>query len=204
MRVALCVDNRHRAGLACVRLSSTGEAMRPLRAPEHDTGSSRAESFHTTHWSVVLRAGQEASPQAAEALETLCRTYWYPLYAFIRRKGYDADEAQDLTQAFFVHLLEKNYFAHADRAKGKFRSFLLSGLNYFLANDRRRGQAVKRGGGQVLGHDAWDGGGGGPSPAPALSRTAARKYCPHRRHSGRGGRRDPLAVRRGRMRVETE
>jgi len=95
-------------------------------------------------------AGQEASLQSAEALERLCRTYWFPLYAYVRRRGYDAEEAKDLTQEFFLRLLQKHYLAHADRSKGRFRSFLLTALNHFLANDWRRAQAAKRGGGQPL------------------------------------------------------
>jgi RNA polymerase sigma-70 factor (ECF subfamily) len=83
-----------------------------------------------------------------EALETLCRAYWYPLYAYIRRKGHDAQEAQDLTQEFLIRLLEKDYLAHADRHKGKFRSFLLAALNHFLVNEWRDARAVKRGGSQ--------------------------------------------------------
>jgi DNA-directed RNA polymerase specialized sigma24 family protein len=119
-----------------------------LSPPEGESGSS-AESFPATHWSVVLQAGQSTSPQAAEALETLCRTYWYPLFAYIRRKGHDPEEARDLTQEFFARLLKKNYVAHADAARGKFRSFLLTALNRFLANEWRRAQTGKRGGGRT-------------------------------------------------------
>ena len=107
------------------------------------------EWFCTTRWSVVLLAGQNDSPQAAEALEKLCRTYWYPLYAYVRRKGHNAEDAQDLTQAFFARLLEKNYLAHANPDKGRFRSFLLTGLNHFLVNEWARARAEKRGGGHV-------------------------------------------------------
>jgi RNA polymerase sigma-70 factor (ECF subfamily) len=107
------------------------------------------ERFCTTRWSVVLLAGQGGSPQAAEALETLCRTCWYPLYAFVRRKGHDAQEAQDLTQAFFARLLEKNYLSRAHPGRGRFRSFLISGLSHFLINEWDRARAEKRGGGQA-------------------------------------------------------
>jgi DNA-directed RNA polymerase specialized sigma24 family protein len=106
--------------------------------------------FATTHWSVVLAAGGSASPGAAEALEKLCRTYWYPLYAFIRREGYDADEAQDLAQGFFARLLEKRYLAQVDRDKGRFRSFLLMALKHFLSDERDRARALKRGGGRIM------------------------------------------------------
>ena len=102
--------------------------------------------FATTHWSVVLAAGQISSPETTAALERLCRTYWYPLYAYIRRRGYEAQDAQDLTQEFFARLLEKNYLDGVDRAKGKFRSFLLAALNHFLSNQRDRERAAKRGG----------------------------------------------------------
>jgi DNA-directed RNA polymerase specialized sigma24 family protein len=118
-------------------------------ASEREVDSGGAESFRTTHWSIVLLAGQSPSPRSAAALEKLCRAYWYPLYAYVRRKGHEREEAQDLTQGFLAHLLEKNYIAHADRNKGKFRSFLLVALNHFLANDWRRAQTTKRGGGQI-------------------------------------------------------
>jgi RNA polymerase sigma-70 factor (ECF subfamily) len=106
--------------------------------------------FASTHWSQVLAAADASSPRAAEALAQLCRTYWYPLYAFIRRQGTDAEEAQDLTQAFFARLLERNFIAGAVEEKGRFRSFLLVALKRFLINERERGQAQKRGGGQQL------------------------------------------------------
>ena len=83
-------------------------------------------------------------------MEILCRTYWYPLYAHVRRRGYDAPEAQDLTQEFFVRLLSSPYLAHADRARGKFRSYLLVALNHFLTDEWRHARAAKRGGGQPL------------------------------------------------------
>jgi RNA polymerase sigma factor (sigma-70 family) len=90
------------------------------------------------------------SPQAHQALETLCRNYWYPLYAYVRRQGHSAHDAQDLTQAFFARLLEKNYLADVQREKGRFRSFLLASLKHFLANEWDREQALKRGGGKRL------------------------------------------------------
>jgi RNA polymerase sigma-70 factor (ECF subfamily) len=100
--------------------------------------------FPTTHWSVVLAAGQEGSPQSAEALEQLCRTYWYPLYAYVRRKGHTAQDAEDLTQEFFARLLDKNAVARVQREGGKFRSFLLKALNHFLVNEWERHRAQKR------------------------------------------------------------
>ena len=106
--------------------------------------------FATTHWSIVLEAGQDYSPKASEAMARLCRTYWYPLYAYLRRKGYSAPDSQDLTQEFFARLLARNYLSTADRNKGKFRSFLLGSLEHFLAREWTRGQALKRGGGNTL------------------------------------------------------
>ncbi|MCI0746401.1 MAG: sigma-70 family RNA polymerase sigma factor [Verrucomicrobia subdivision 3 bacterium] len=107
-------------------------------------------NFRTTHWSVVLQAGQTASPEGSEALEELCRTYWYPLYAFVRRRGYEVHEAQDLTQAFFQRFLERSYLESVDRRKGKFRTFLLRCLDHFLSNEWDRSQTRKRGGGCVV------------------------------------------------------
>jgi RNA polymerase sigma factor (sigma-70 family) len=103
--------------------------------------------FTNTHWSVVLAAGQCGTAQSAQALEVLCRTYWHPLYAYVRRRGYAEHDAQDLTQEFFARLLEKEYLRSVDRAKGKFRSFLLAAMEHFLAKEWRRANAQKRGGG---------------------------------------------------------
>ena len=96
-----------------------------------------------------MLAGDLASPRATDALEKLCRTYWFPLYAYVRRSGYAAHDAQDLTQGFFARLLEKNFLESVDRRKGRFRSFLLASLNHFLANERDYANAIKRGGGQI-------------------------------------------------------
>ncbi len=103
--------------------------------------------FVTTHWSVVLAAREKGSPESAAALETLCRTYWYPLYAYIRRLGRSPDDAQDFTQEFFAKLLQKDYLRLVAREKGKFRSFMLMALKRFLANEWDRAKALKRGGG---------------------------------------------------------
>jgi RNA polymerase sigma factor (sigma-70 family) len=110
------------------------------------TLTSGAGQFATTHWSVVLAAAQESSAEKAEALEKLCRIYWYPLYVFVRRRGYQPPDAQDLTQSFFARLLHKQYLTAVDRTKGRFRSFLLAALEHFLANEWRNAQAQKRGG----------------------------------------------------------
>lgn len=106
--------------------------------------------FLSTHWSVVRTAGHGGSSAAREALEQLCRTYWYPLYAFVRRRGYDSEEAKDLTQGFFESLLARNDLAGLAPEKGRFRSFLLAALGHYLANEWRRGQRQKRGGGQSV------------------------------------------------------
>lgn len=100
--------------------------------------------FATTRWSVVLAASGADSPAADEALAKLCETYWFPLYAYLRGRGHDAAAAEDLTQAFFAHLLEKKAFRHADPARGRFRSFLLTSLKNSAANARDRELAKKR------------------------------------------------------------
>ena len=104
----------------------------------------------TTHWSVVLSARRKDSPQSAAALETLCRTYWYPLYAYVRRQVHSPPDAQDLTQEFFARLLQKDYLKAAAREKGRFRTFLIVALKRFLANEWDRVRAQKRGGGRPL------------------------------------------------------
>lgn len=104
--------------------------------------------FATTHWSVVLAAADQESPEAAAALERLCCTYWYPLYAYVRRQGYDPADAQDLTQEFFARLLARKTLACVAPQKGKFRSFLLVVLRHFLSDERDRASAAKRGGGK--------------------------------------------------------
>ena len=106
--------------------------------------------FVTTHWSVVLAARDKSLPDSAAALEALCRAYWYPLYAFVRRQGHAACDAQDLTQEFFARLLAKDYLAAAAQEKGRFRTFLRVALKRFLANEWDRARRLKRGGGQAL------------------------------------------------------
>jgi RNA polymerase sigma factor (sigma-70 family) len=104
--------------------------------------------FATTHWSVVLAAQREDSTRARDALASLCQTYWYPLYAYVRRKGNSPHDAQDLTQEFFARLLEKHWLADVKRERGRFRSFLLAAMKHFLANEWDKAQAQKRGGGE--------------------------------------------------------
>ncbi len=111
------------------------------------SGSGR---FATTHWSVVLAAGRPESARYQQALETLCRTYWFALYAYLRRQGYNAHEAEDHIQAFFACLLEKRGLRLVDPKRGRFRSFLLTALKHFLSNERARADAQKRGGGRKL------------------------------------------------------
>ncbi len=119
--------------------------MNPASGENAHAGSA---AFVTTHWSVVL-AAQGSSPAAEEALEKLCRSYWRPLYGFVRRQGCNPEEAQDLTQGFFALLLERRDFESVRREKGRLRSFLLASLKHFLANDRRRARALKRGEGRL-------------------------------------------------------
>lgn len=122
-----------------------------LVGDQHDApGIPPARRFATTHWSIVAAAGQGASPEAREALATLCRTYWYPLYAYARRHLARAEDAQDLTQEFFARLLEKDYLQAAYPRRGKFRSFLLTAFQHFLAKERDRASAQKRGGGRPV------------------------------------------------------
>jgi RNA polymerase sigma-70 factor (ECF subfamily) len=103
--------------------------------------------FRTTHWSMVVNAGASHSPEAASALERLCRTYWYPLYVFVRRKGYAHEDASDLTQAFFARFLEKKALKFVDASRGKFRTFLLTSMANFLTNEWEKMRAQRRGGG---------------------------------------------------------
>jgi RNA polymerase sigma factor (sigma-70 family) len=110
-------------------------------------GQAHAGTFATTHWSVVLAAGQRGLPEASGALENLCRTYWFPLYAYVRRRGYSPEDAQDLTQQFFALFLKKEYFRLADPSRGRFRTFLLHALEHFLINEWARAHCAKRGGG---------------------------------------------------------
>src|SRR5437016_13499169 len=119
-------------------------AIGPAAAGHHGPAA-----FTTTHWSVVLEA-QGESPAAREALEKLCRTYWRPIYAFLRRQGFGPEDAEDITQGFFAQLLERRKFSALRKEKGRLRSFLLGSLKYFLADERRRAMAVKRGKGQRL------------------------------------------------------
>src|SRR5689334_10652104 len=106
--------------------------------------------FPTTRWTLVVAAGDPGRTESRPALVSLCENYWYPLYAYLRRRGYQADPAQDLTQEFFIRILEGRYLDRAHPEKGRFRSFLLSSLKFFVADEEDRQRAHKRGGGQLL------------------------------------------------------
>src|SRR5215510_12112016 len=114
------------------------------------TGTGGSPAFSTTHWSLVMTAGEGDGTRARDALEKLCKTYWYPLYGFARRRGHSPEDAQDLTQEFLARLLEKNWVANADKSRGRFRSFLLSAMKHFLADEWDKARAQKRGGGNPL------------------------------------------------------
>jgi len=117
---------------------------------QHSGSIERQARFVTTQWTQVLRAGGETSPDTAAALEVLCRTYWYPLYVFVRSGGKSHDDAVDATQEFFARLLEKKWLADADPTRGRFRTFLLTAMKHFLANQWHHSQRLKRGGGQAF------------------------------------------------------
>jgi RNA polymerase sigma factor (sigma-70 family) len=125
--------------------------------PSHTDGPeapTNQAAFTKTSWTVVVEAGDSKNPGFTQALETLCRTYWYPLYAYLRRRGFNPDDAQDLVQSFFLRVLEKGVLGHADQARGRFRTFLLKSLENFVANEWQRSKAQKRGGGKQL--ISWD------------------------------------------------
>jgi len=120
---------------------TNGQTMHTLPGPSQ---------FPTTRWTLVVAAGDPHRKEARSALVYLCENYWYPLYAYLRRRGYSADEAQDLTQEFFVRVLEGRYLDRADPEKGRFRSFILTSLKFFVADEEDRRRARKRGGGTVV------------------------------------------------------
>jgi RNA polymerase sigma-70 factor (ECF subfamily) len=118
--------------------------------PEREMVGRDSAQFATTHWSVVLAAGDSASPNSREALETLCRAYWFPLYAFVRRTGRSTEDAEDLVQGFFAYLLEKHLVGKAHQETGRFRSFLLATLKHYLSQESKREHAQKRGGYRII------------------------------------------------------
>jgi RNA polymerase sigma factor (sigma-70 family) len=138
-------------GLASpIRFAPAAPAFMSIASQGESDAPSGSGGFNTTHWSMVLLAGQTQVPEADAALESLCRSYWKPLYAYVRHQGHNAHDAQDLTQDFFARLLEKKYFKLAARERGRFRSFLLKSLQHFLVNEWVRGRAQKRGGGREI------------------------------------------------------
>ena len=120
----------------------------PADQPAPPPGGGR--HFATTRWTLVTAAGRAGTAEARTALADLCRLYWYPLYAFVRRRGYDADDALDLTQGFFTRLIDKNDLAGADRTRGRFRGWLLASVKNYLANEWDKATAAKRGGGRAV------------------------------------------------------
>lgn len=132
---------------AVAECTITAMSAKHFKSPD---GESANPQFATTRWSLVLEACRAETPQANMALESLCRAYWFPLYAYIRRRVADAHTAQDLTQAFFEYLLEKGTFAVADPDRGRFRSFLLKTCERFLLNEWQKAKARKRGGGRLI------------------------------------------------------
>lgn len=118
--------------------------------------SAPGDIFATTHWTVVLAAGQRHTPQSDHALEQLCRTYWFPLYAYVRRRGHEKADAEDLVQAFFARFLAKNYLDGLSEERGRFRAFLLAALKNFLINEWKHAHRQKRGGGETLLSLDWE------------------------------------------------
>jgi RNA polymerase sigma factor (sigma-70 family) len=109
-------------------------------------GTSRPEAFNTTSWTLVMEAARPGEKESLKALSKICQVSWYPIYAFIRRLGYNQADAEDLAQGFFEHVLQNNVLAHADKERGRFRSFLLGSLRNFVSNEERKYRAEKRGG----------------------------------------------------------
>ena len=122
--------------------------------PDTDSGEIHRPVFATTHWSVVLAAGGTETTRAQQALSRLCHAYWYPLYAYVRKRGSNPQDAEDLTQDFFARLLRKRSLSHLTREGGRFRSFLLKSMNHFLTDEWRRAHVQKRGAGKVISLDA--------------------------------------------------
>jgi DNA-directed RNA polymerase specialized sigma24 family protein len=130
---------KHEASKVCGQWFSVPPESLAMQTANH--------GFTTTHWSTILLATEPTGAESMAALDRLCRTYWFPIYAYVRRRGYEVEEAKDLTQAFFARFLEKEFLSRVDAKKGKFRSVLVASVNHFLANERERGQTLKRGGG---------------------------------------------------------
>ena len=129
---------------------TTSQVERDEASTPAAVGKGVSPAFVTTHWSVVLTAGRSDTTRARDALGKLCQTYWYPLYAYVRRRGHSEHDAQDLTQAFFAQFLERQSVAGANPERGRFRSYLLKSMDHFLISEWSRGQARKRGGGRQI------------------------------------------------------
>ncbi len=123
-----------------------GKSTQNSYHPTHASGDRQREAFKTTRWSMVLRAADFNDEAAQRDLEQLCRACWHPIYAFVRRLGYSPEDAQDLAQGFFVHVLENRVLSHADPDRGRFRSFLLGAMRHFVSNEARKWRTEKRGG----------------------------------------------------------
>lgn len=136
----------------------------------------RPHRFATTHWTVVANAGAVDSPESRSALAELCQRYWYPLYGYVRRRGYQSAEAQDLTQQFFAALLETNLVSHASAERGRFRTFLLASLENFLANEWDKQNRLKRGGGHSILSIDWQAGESRWAAEPATHETPERQF----------------------------
>jgi RNA polymerase sigma factor (sigma-70 family) len=131
-------------------VSTTEVERKHASTPSSAENTCRQPAFVTTHWSVVITAGRSDTTRSRDALARLCKTYWYPLYAYVRRRGHPAHDAQDLTQEFFAQLLERRSLANADPERGRFRSFILTAMNHFLATEWSKATAKKRGGGRQM------------------------------------------------------
>lgn len=162
--------------LTSAALRFRGRGDMPEKKPSPIESGGGAAVFATTRWSVVLRAGDSNQPHSSAALETLCRLYWPPLYAFVRRRGHDVHESQDLIQAFIVSLLERRDLSAVSPDKGKFRSFLLASLNHFLLNEWNRSQTQKRGGGKIIFSLDMALAEGMPGVEPAVAETPEKEF----------------------------
>ena len=134
------------------KLKKRGRTMKP----DFDPSGAAGAQFHTTRWTLVMVSAQSQAAGGEAALSELCRIYWYPLYSFVRRRGYSPHDAQDLTQGFFLHLLEHRALTQVDRLKGKFRSFLLASFQNYLSNEAQRARSLKRGKGYEFVSLDWE------------------------------------------------
>ena len=148
--VYACLHSRRFGSLSKGIHVISGPLIRGIETPRPHAAELPDDRFVATRWSIVLRASRPGTPEAAEALEVLCRSYWYPIYGYVRSRGHGPDDAQDLVQEFFARLLEKNWLANIEPETGKFRCFLLTAVKRFLLNDFDHRNAQKRGGGRTV------------------------------------------------------